>query len=176
MDDERRLFEKICLEGFQAGLSWLTILNKRESFRSAFANFDAEQVARFDARRHQAPGQRRGHSPPRGQDRLDHQQCTACDRAAKEFGSLGAFVWRLEPEAKNRPARITHEAVKAMPTSPASTALSKDLQKRGWTFVGPTTMYAFMQAMGLVNDHIEGCASRKAALAARKAFTPPKLP
>ncbi|MBW8723268.1 MAG: DNA-3-methyladenine glycosylase I, partial [Polaromonas sp.] len=94
----------------------------------------------------------------------------------KEFGSLGAFVWRLEPEVKSRPARITHEAVKAMPTSPASIVLSKDLKKRGWTFVGPTTMYAFMQAMGLVNDHLEGCASRKKALAARKAFTAPRLP
>lgn len=175
VDDERRLFEKICLEGFQAGLSWLTILNKRESFRSAFANFDAEQVARFDARDIKRLVNDAGIVRHAGKIASTINNAQRVIELRKEFGSLGAFVWRLEPEAKSRPARITHEAVKAMPTSPASTTLSKDLKKRGWTFVGPTTMYAFMQAMGLVNDHIEGCASRKAALAARKAFTPPKV-
>ena len=94
---------------------------------------------------------------------------------APEGSALWYFVWRLEPEALSRPTRITHEAVKAMPASPASIALSKDLKKRGWSFVGPTTMYAFMQAMGLVNDHIEGCASRPKALAARKKFKPPAV-
>ena len=173
MADERRLFEKICLEGFQAGLSWLTILNKREAFRSAFANFDAEQLARFDA-----------HDVKRllgdaGIVRHAGKIASAINNARRvlelrrEFGSLGAFVWRLEPAAASRPERITQEAVRAMPTSAAAVALSKDLKKRGWTFVGPTTMYAFMQAMGLVNDHLEGCASRQAALAARAAFTPP---
>jgi DNA-3-methyladenine glycosylase I len=173
--DERRLFEKICLEGFQAGLSWLTILNKRETFRSAFANFDAEQVARFDA-----------HDVKRllgdaGIVRHAGKIASAINNAQRvlalrrEFGSLGAYVWRLEPAAASRPERITLDALKAMTTSPAAVALSKDLKKRGWTFVGPTTMYAFMQAMGLVNDHLEGCASRQAALAARAAFTPPGL-
>lgn len=175
VDDERRLFEKICLEGFQAGLSWLTILNKREAFRSAFANFDAEQVARFDTRDLKRLVNDAGIVRHAGKIASTINNAQRVIELRKEFGSLGAFVWRLEPEAKSRPARITHEAVKAMPTSPASTALSKDLKKRGWTFVGPTTMYAFMQAMGLVNDHIEGCASRKAALAARKAFIPPRL-
>ncbi|MES2401657.1 MAG: DNA-3-methyladenine glycosylase I [Pseudomonadota bacterium] len=176
VDDERRLFEKICLEGFQAGLSWLTILNKRENFRRAFANFEAEQVAEFgdaDIKRLLADAGIVRHA---GKIASTINNAQRVIELRKEFGSLGAFVWRLEPIAANRPDSITHEAVKAMPLSVASTALSKDLKKRGWTFVGPTTMYAFMQAMGLVNDHIEGCASRKKALAARKAFTPPPLP
>ena len=171
--DERRLFEKICLEGFQAGLSWLTILNKREAFRSAFANFDAEQLARFDA------ADVRRLLGDAGIVRHAGKIASAINNAGRvlelrrEFGSLAAYVWRQEPDAASRPQRITLETVRAMPSSPASTALSKDLKKRGWTFVGPTTMYAFMQAMGLVNDHLEGCASRAQALAARAAFTPP---
>ena len=92
----------------------------------------------------------------------------------QEFGSLAAYVWRFEPKPAERPKRLTHEAVKAMPTSPASQALSKDLRKRGWSFVGPTTMYAFMQAMGLVNDHLEGCHTRALALAARAGFKLPR--
>lgn len=173
VDDERRLFEKICLEGFQAGLSWLTILNKRENFRKAFANFEAEQVAKFgdaDIKRLLADAGIVRHA---GKIASTINNAQRVIELRKEFGTLGAFVWRLEPLAADRPGSITHEAVKAMPSSAASTALSKDLKKRGWTFVGPTTMYAFMQAMGLVNDHIEGCASRKKALAARKAFKPP---
>ncbi len=173
--DERRLFEKICLEGFQAGLSWLTILNKRENFRSAFANFEAEQVARFDAhdvRRLLADAGIVRHAGKIASAINNAQRVLALRR---EFGSLGAYVWRLEPDAASRPARITLDALKAMASSAAAVALSKDLKKRGWTFVGPTTMYAFMQAMGLVNDHLEGCASRQAALAARKAFKPPGL-
>ncbi len=172
--DERRLFEKICLEGFQAGLSWLTILNKRESFRSGFANFEAEQVARFDARdvkRLLADAGIVRHAGKIASTINNAQRVLALRR---EFGSLGAYVWRLEPAAHERPTRITHDALKAFTTAPASVALSKDLKKRGWSFVGPTTMYAFMQAMGLVNDHIEGCASRQAALDARKAFKPPR--
>jgi DNA-3-methyladenine glycosylase I len=176
VDDERRLFEKICLEGFQAGLSWLTILNKRESFRSAFANFEAEQVARFDARDIKRLVNDAGIVRHAGKIASTINNAQRVIELRKEFGSLAAFVWRLEPEAKIRPALITHEAVKAMPTSPASIALSKDLKKRGWSFVGPTTMYAFMQAMGLVNDHIEGCASRDKALAARRDFNPPRRP
>ena len=92
-----------------------------------------------------------------------------------EYGSLGAYVWRLEPDAASRPQHITYDVLKTFTTSAASVQLSKDLKKRGWTFVGPTTMYAFMQAMGLVNDHLEGCHSRNAALAARAAFTPPTV-
>ncbi|MDI1340147.1 DNA-3-methyladenine glycosylase I [Polaromonas sp.] len=171
--DERRLFEKICLEGFQAGLSWLTILNKREAFRSAFANFDAEQMANFDA------SDVRRLLGDAGIVRHAGKIASAINNARRvldlrrEFGSLAAYVWRLEPDAANRPEYITLDAVRALPHSPASAALSQDLKKRGWTFVGPTTMYAFMQAMGLVNDHLEGCTSRAKALAAREAFTPP---
>ena len=171
--DERRLFEKICLEGFQAGLSWLTILNKREAFRSAFANFDAEQLARFDAADIQRLLGDAGIVRHAGKIASAINNAGRVLELRREFGSLAAYVWRLEPDAASRPKRITLETVRAMPSSPASTALSKDLKKRGWTFVGPTTMYAFMQAMGLVNDHLEGCASRAQALAARAAFTPP---
>ena len=171
--DERRLFEKICLEGFQAGLSWLTILNKREAFRYAFARFDAEQVARFDVHDVKRLLGDAGIVRHAGKIASTINNAQRLIELRREFGSLGAFVWRLEPGLASRPARITHDAVRAMTTSTASVALSKDLKKRGWTFVGPTTMHAFMQAMGLVNDHLEGCASRQAALAARASFTPP---
>ena len=174
--DERRLFEKICLEGFQAGLSWLTILNKRENFRRAFANFEAEQVVSFahaDVKRLLLDAGIVRHA---GKVASTINNAQRVIELRREFGSLGAYVWQMEPDAASRPPRITHEVAKAMPTSAASVALSKDLKKRGWTFVGPTTMYAFMQAMGLVNDHLEGCASREAALTARAAFRPPRLP
>ena len=174
--DEHRLFEKICLEGFQAGLSWLTILNKRENFRSAFANFDAEKIAHFnddDVKRLMGDVGIVRHT---GKIASVINNAKRVIELRREFGLLGAYVWKMEPEDSNRPPRITLEAVKALPISAASVALSKDLKKRGWTFVGPTTMYAFMQAMGLVNDHLEGCASRQAALQARAAFTPPRVP
>ncbi|WP_421956024.1 DNA-3-methyladenine glycosylase I [Polaromonas sp.] len=173
--DERRLFEKICLEGFQAGLSWLTILNKRENFRSAFANFEAEQVACFDQHDVKRLLADAGIVRHAGKIASTINNAQRVIELRREFGSLGAFVWQMEPKAAERPKHITNEVVKAMPSSPASAALSKDLKKRGWSFVGPTTMYAFMQAMGLVNDHFEGCASRKAALAARAAFKPPTI-
>jgi DNA-3-methyladenine glycosylase I len=173
VSDERRLFEKICLEGFQAGLSWLTILNKRENFRRAFANFDAEQIARFDAADVQRLVMDAGIIRHAGKIASTINNAKRVIEMRREFGSLGAFVWQREPGPNARPAQITYDAVRAMPTSSESIALSKDLKKRGWTFVGPTTLYAFMQAMGLVNDHIEGCASRQVALDARKAFTPP---
>ncbi|WP_341906337.1 DNA-3-methyladenine glycosylase I [Polaromonas sp. YR568] len=172
--DERRLFEKICLEGFQAGLSWLTILNKRESFRSGFANFDAEQVARFDQRDVKRLLADAGIVRHAGKIASTINNAQRVLELRREFGSLGAYVWRLEPTPAERPARITLDALKTFTTASASVTLSKDLKKRGWSFVGPTTMYAFMQAMGLVNDHIEGCASRAAALKARKAFQPPQ--
>lgn len=168
--DDRRLFEKLCLEGFQAGLSWLTILNKREGFRAAFANFEAEQVAAFSdpdiARLLADPGIVRH----RGKIASTINNAQRVLELRREFGSLAHYVWRFEPTAAQRPARLTHEAARAMTTSEASIALSKDLKKRGWTFVGPTTVYAFMQAMGLVNDHLEGCSARQAALAARARF------
>ena len=172
--DERRLFEKICLEGFQAGLSWLTILNKRENFRRAFANFEAEQVSEFDESDVKRLLQDAGIVRHAGKIASTINNAQRVIELRREFGSLGAYVWKMEPDAASRPPSITHEVAKAMPTSAASVALSKDLKKRGWSFVGPTTMYAFMQAMGLVNDHLEGCASREAALKARAAFAPPR--
>jgi DNA-3-methyladenine glycosylase I len=168
--DDTRLFEKICLEGFQAGLSWLTILNKREAFRQAFAGFDAEQVARFGAADVERLLGNAGIVRHRGkiESTINNAQRFLALRAAE--GSFSAYVWRYEPEAAARPSRMTLDAAKALTSTAASTALSKDLKKRGFSFVGPTTVYAFMQAMGLVNDHLEGCHVREAALQARQAL------
>ena len=164
--DDRRLFEKLCLEGFQAGLSWLTILNKREAFRAAFANFDAEPIARFkeaDVARLLADA---GIVRHRGKIESTINNAKRVLELRREFGSLAAYAWRFEPAPGSRPKRVTPAALKALTTSPESIAMSKDLKKRGWSFVGPTTVYAFMQAMGLVNDHLEGCHVRARAAAA----------
>ena len=159
--DDDRLFEKICLEGFQAGLSWLTILRKREHFRKAFHRFDPARVARMSAKdvdrllddativRHRGKIE----SPINNAQRARELQA--------ECGSLSAYFWKWKPDPASRPARITREVLMTMPTTLESKALSKDLRARGWTFVGPTTVYAFMQAMGLVNDHVEDCDFRK---------------
>ncbi|WCM87736.1 DNA-3-methyladenine glycosylase I [Acidovorax sp. NCPPB 3576] len=172
--DDRRLYEKLCLEGFQAGLSWLTILNKREAFRAGFAHFDAEQVARFGAADVQRLLGDAGIVRHRGKIESAIQNAQRVLELRREFGSLAHYVWRFAPAAaEGRPGRITLESVRAMPTTPASVAMSKDLKKRGFSFVGPTTVYAFMQAMGLVNDHFEGCSVRAAAEAARAAFVVP---
>ena len=153
--DDRRLFEKVCLEGFQAGLSWLTILNKREAFRAAFANFEAERVARFGARDVTRLLGDAGIVRHRGKIESTINNAKRVLELREECGSLADYVWRYRPAKGSRPKRITFGAIPA--TSPESVAMSKDLKKRGWTFVGPTTMYAFMQAMGLVNDHLDGC-------------------
>lgn len=166
--DDRRLFEKLCLEGFQAGLSWLTILNKRENFRRAFAGFDAETVARFDAADVARLLADAGIVRHRGKIESTINNARRVIELRREFGSLAAYAWRFEPDASARPARVTAQALATFTTSAASIALSKDLKRRGWSFVGPTTMYAFMQAMGLVNDHVEGCAAREPALLARR--------
>jgi DNA-3-methyladenine glycosylase I len=167
--DDRRLFEKLCLEGFQAGLSWLTILRKRENFRAAFAQFEFEKVARFGPKRVEALLKDAGIVRHRGkiESTINNAQC-ACD-LVDEKGSLAAHLWSFEPPPVARPKRVTHSVLKAMPQTPGSVALSKDLKRRGWTFVGPTTMYAFMQAMGLVNDHLEGCGVRSRAEQTRAA-------
>ena len=170
--DDRRLFEKLCLEGFQAGLSWLTILNKRESFRAGFANFDAEHVSRFkeaDIARLLADA---GIVRHRGKIESTINNAKRVIELRAEFGSLAAYAWSHEPAAASRPKKMTLVAARANTTSPESVAMSKDLKKRGWSFVGPTTVYAFMQAMGLVNDHLEGCHVRAAALQARRELAP----
>ena len=165
--DDRRLFEKLCLEGFQAGLSWLTILNKREAFRRAFAEFDVERVARFDESDVARLINDAGIVRHRGKIESTINNARRLLALNAEYGSLASYVWRFEPEPATRPQIVTHAAVKALTTSPESVALAKDLKKRGWTFVGPTTVYAFMQAMGLVNDHLEGCHARSSALQRR---------
>ncbi len=167
--DETRLFEKLCLEGFQAGLSWLTILNKRDAFRRAFAGFDALRVARFRAREVERLLGDAGIVRHRGKIESTINNARRLLELRAEFGSLAAYAWRFEPAPASRPKRVTPAALKALGLPPEAVALAKDLKRRGWTFVGPTTVYAFMQAMGLVNDHVEGCIVRAAAEASRAA-------
>jgi DNA-3-methyladenine glycosylase I len=155
--DDIRLFEKICLEGFQSGLSWLTILKKRENFRKAFKGFDFEKVARFNESSVARLLQDAGIVRHQGKIRSTINNAKQAIVLRDEFGSLSDYFWQYKPEPKNRPKRMTHAALTKMTETEVSVALSKDLKKRGWTFVGPTTAYAFMQAMGMVNDHIEGC-------------------
>ncbi len=172
--DDTRLFEKICLEGFQAGLSWLTILRKRESFRSAFRSFEPVAVARFGARDVARLLKDEGIVRHRGKIESTINNARRARELVAEAGSLAAFFWSFEPPPAERPRRLTWNALRAMPKTPASAALSKALRQRGWTFVGPTTAYAFMQAMGLVNDHLEGCAIRERVEAARARFRRPR--
>jgi len=159
--DDTRLFEKICLEGFQSGLSWITILRKRENFRRAFDGFDMQRVARYTDADVDRLLQDAGIIRHGGKIRSTINNANRAIEMVAEFGSLAAFFWRFEPGKQDRPSRIDRAAVQAMPTTPASTAISKELKKRGWSFVGPTTVYAFMQAMGMVNDHVEGCVCRQ---------------
>ena len=171
--DDHRLFEKLCLEGFQSGLSWRMILGKREGFRRAFAGFDFHRVARFSDRDVERLIGDAAIVRHRGKIESTINNAQRAREVVKEFGSLAAYFWRFEPKASTRPRRITREVLQGMSTSSESIALSKDLKRRGFTFVGPTTVYAFMQAMGLVNDHIHGCASRKLVDRARAEFARP---
>lgn len=172
--EDRRLFEKICLEGFQSGLSWLTILRKREAFREAFDGFDFDRVARFtDADVERLLGNA-GIVRHRGKIVSTINNAKRARALADEAGSLAAWFWKFEPAPEERPAVVDIVHVRANPTTAVSTRISKELKKRGWSFVGPTTVYAFMQAMGLVNDHLEGCVCRKEVEKERKAFKRPK--
>jgi DNA-3-methyladenine glycosylase I len=168
--DDRRLFEKICLEGFQSGLSWLTILRKRENFRAAFAGFDIDRLQHFGDMDVQRLLQDAGIVRHRGKIESTLNNARQALNLREEFGSLSAYFWRHQPPASERPKYMDHASLRALGKTPTSTALSKDLKRRGWSFVGPTTMYAFMQAMGLVNDHLEGCCVRAEAEAERKAM------
>ncbi len=174
--DDQRLFEKICLEGFQSGLSWLTILRKREAFRRAFADFDYHRVARFNSRSVERLLKDASIVRHRGKIESTIHNARRAVELEREFGSLAAYFWQWEPPAKARPRRITRKVLVTLAKTPESTALSKDLKRRGFTFVGPTTVYAFMQAMGLVNDHLDGCATRAPAVTARKRFEVPTPP
>jgi DNA-3-methyladenine glycosylase I len=165
--DDRRLFEKLCLESFQSGLSWRTILAKRENFRAAFRHFDIEQMARFTDSDVERLLQDAGIVRHRGKiEAVIHNARCAMEMVQRE-GSLAAFFWRYEPSAQEL------DTPQSASTSAASIALSKELKKRGWKFVGPTTVFAFMQAMGLINDHAEGCVVRAQAAKARQAFQRP---
>lgn len=165
--DDRRLFEKICLEGFQSGLSWRTILAKRENFRAAFCGFDVDTIARFTE--HDIERLMKDEGIVRHRGKIESVVNNA--RRARELvaveGSLAAFVWHREPD----PARVAPP--QTVSTSPESVALSKELKKRGWSFVGPTTAFAFMQSMGLINDHEEGCFVRAEVERARASFRRP---
>jgi DNA-3-methyladenine glycosylase I len=169
VDDDRRLFEKLCLEGFQSGLSWRTILAKRENFRAAFHSFDFERVARFGPRDVERLLKDEGIVRHRGKIEAVINNAKRAREMVKQEGSLAAFVWRYEPD----PA--TGGRPQSASTSAESIALSKELKKRGWKFVGPTTVYAFMQAMGLINDHVEDCVVRATAAKARKKFQRPEV-
>jgi DNA-3-methyladenine glycosylase I len=170
--DDRRLFEKLCLEGFQSGLSWITILRKRQNFRKAFAGFDIDKVSKFGERDVKRCLADAGIVRHRGKIESVINNAKRARELIDEAGSLAALVWRYEPDPKSRPKKIGRDDI--LPISPESIALSKELRKRGWSFVGPTTVYAFMQAMGLVNDHLSGCASRDEAEKERRAFVRPK--
>ena len=166
--DDRRLFEKLCLESFQSGLSWRTILAKRENFRAAFENFDFAKMARFTERDVSRLLQDAGIVRHRGKIEAVINNAARAEELIAQEGSLATFVWGYEPDAKGlaKPQSMT--------TSAESVALAKELKKRGWKFVGPTTVFAFMQAMGQVNDHVEGCVTRAEVARARKKFRPPR--
>jgi DNA-3-methyladenine glycosylase I len=159
--NDTRLFEKICLEGFQSGLSWITILRKRDNFRAAFASFDIPQVAAFSKRDVNRLLKDAGIIRHRGKIESTINNAKRALEMIEEFGSLASYVWRFETAASDRPKRLDLKYLCANTTNSQSIAMSKDLKKRGWSFVGPTTIYAFMQAMGLVNDHLEGCEIRQ---------------
>ena len=175
VSDDRRLFEKICLEGFQAGLSWLTILNKREAFRRAFAGFDIDEVAKFDDSDIKRLLLDVGIVRHGGKIASTINNARRAKELRQEFGTLASYFWQFEQDEAKRPSLITYQTLSGVSTSEQSIALSKDLRRRGWSFVGPTTMYAFMQAMGLVNDHIQGCAARRTVSAARLEFKSPAI-
>ena len=165
--DDQRLFEKLALEGFQSGLSWRTILAKRENFRAAFRDFDIELVARFGARDVKRLLADAGIVRHRGKIEAVINNAKRARELIEREGSLAAFIWGYEPDAKKLAKART------LSTSAESVALSKDLKKLGWAFVGPTTVYAFMQAMGLVNDHVEDCVIHRKVAKARKSFKRP---
>lgn len=171
--DDFRLFEKICLEGFQSGLSWLTILRKRENFRKAFASFDFYEVAVYDEKKVEELLNNAGIIRHRGKIEATINNAKRAIDIVEEFGSLATYLWGWEPPSRE-PGIGKNDADAPVPSiTNTSMLLSKDLKKRGWKFFGPTTAYAFMQAMGLVNDHLEGCVIRNKVEQVRKEFVRP---
>lgn len=171
VDDDQRLFEKICLEGFQSGLSWLTILRKRENFRRAFDRFKFRKVATFGSRKVSTLLADAGIIRHKGKINATINNAQRAIELVDEFGSLAKYFWQYEPRKSQRPKKITRKNIPS--TTPESVALSEDLKKRGWKFVGPTTMYAFMQAMGVVNDHVHGCETGQIITKIRADFVKP---
>ncbi len=163
--EDRTLFEKVSLEGFQSGLSWLTILRKRDNFRKAFANFDAASVAEFTDKDIERLLDDAGIVRHRGKIEATINNAARVLEVQDELGSFAALVWSFEPTATGPPL--------LEPTTPESKALAKELKRRGFSFVGPTTAYAFMEAMGLVNDHLEGCFARDEVEKERAEFERP---
>jgi DNA-3-methyladenine glycosylase I len=171
--DDVRLFEKLTLEGFQAGLSWLTILRKRENFRRAFRSFNIEEVARFNVLSVNRLLSDAGIVRNQGKIEATINNARRCLELKEEFGSLAAYVWAYEPRPTARSHRVDRGSLLQNTTSDEAVAMSKDLRRRGWRFVGPTTAYAFMEAMGLVNDHVAACDIREPVERDRARFRPP---
>lgn len=159
--DDQHLFGKICLEGFQAGLSWLTILRKRDNFYKAFDNFDWNKVSQYNDKKIEKLLQNAGIIRHRGKIEATINNAKQAPLLIEEFGSLSNYFWSFEPDIKNRPKKYDFKTLQPITKTDESKALSKDLKKRGWKFVGETTCYAFMQSMGIVNDHLEGCHMRE---------------
>jgi DNA-3-methyladenine glycosylase I len=172
--DDRRLFEKLSLEGFQSGLSWLTILRKRENFRKAFKGFDIEAVGRFGSRSVDRLLSDAGIVRNRAKIEATITNARRCTELIDEFGSFAGYVWRFEPDARSRPRVVNHATLMQMTGSREAVAMSKDLRRRGWSFVGPTTVYSFMEAMGLVNDHLDRCDFRRTVERERRKFRRPE--
>lgn len=167
VDDDQRLFEKLCLESFQSGLSWRTILVKRKNFRKAFHGFDFNKVAKFTEKDVERLLQDEGIVRHRGKIESVINNAKRAQELIEEAGSIAAFMWQYEPKVQSKdPLWVS--------TTDESIALAKELKKRGWKFLGPTTVYAFMQAMGLVNDHAKGCVVRAQVTSARKTFVHPR--
>ena len=175
VDNDIRLYEKICLEGFQSGLSWFTILKKRENFRAAFDDFDFEKVAKYTDKDIKRLIANEGiiRNRQKIESTINNAQ-RACE-LLEEYDSLAAYFWQYEPKPESRPSKIDLDTFTKLTQTPESEALSKDLKQRGWTYVGAITAYAFMQALGMVNDHIEGCEFRNRITQLRQDFVRPTM-
>ncbi|MFY9585889.1 MAG: DNA-3-methyladenine glycosylase I [Actinomycetota bacterium] len=171
--DDRTIFEKLILEGFMSGLSWLTILRKRENFRKVFKDFEPAAVARFSSRDVERLLGDAGIVRHRGKIESTINNAKRYRELIKEVGSLASHVWSFEPDPSSRPAALDWTTLTELPLNPKAKALSKDLKKRGWSFVGPTTVYSAMESLGLVNDHVEKCYARKEVKKDRSRFIRP---
>jgi DNA-3-methyladenine glycosylase I len=172
--DDRAIFEKLSLEGFQSGLSWLIILRKREGFRKAFRNFDVKALSRFDERSVDRLMQDAAIVRNRAKISATLNNAKRCLELVKEVGSLASHVWSFEPDRSSRPAPLDWTTLTQLPLNAEAKALSKDLKKRGWSFVGPTNVYSAMESLGLVNDHVEKCYARKDVERQRARFARPR--